>query len=154
MEKDQLRFWSGEPHANPSPSPDSAKDWTILVVTWPSRFLHLLTDCGPSGWFGRTSPECCRQTKDGRSVPLSGAWANSGMGGPTESLTLNTSEYPSVGVVCSLSDILETGDVPQRFFLSAKACRGILRRAAKRGKKLPEPLQLALEAAGGTKTLT
>jgi len=37
--------------------------------------------------------------------------------------------------VCSLSDILETGDLPQRFFLSAKACAGILRRAEKRGKK-------------------
>jgi hypothetical protein len=49
-----------------------------------------------------------------------------------------------------LSDILETGDVPQRYFLSATACKGILRRAAKRGKELPEPLMRALEAA--TKT--
>ena len=43
-----------------------------------------------------------------------------------------------------LSDILETGDVPQRFFLSATACRGILRRAAKRGKSLPSALHEAL----------
>jgi hypothetical protein len=41
---------------------------------------------------------------------------------------------------------LETGDLPQRFFLSAKACAGILRRAEKRGKKLPEQLQAALLA--------
>jgi hypothetical protein len=41
---------------------------------------------------------------------------------------------------------LETGDVPQRFYLSAKACQGILRRAEKRGKKLPATLQAALEA--------
>jgi hypothetical protein len=47
-----------------------------------------------------------------------------------------------------LSDILEaTGSVPQRFFLSPKACAGILRRAAKRGKKLPEALEAALQAA-------
>jgi hypothetical protein len=45
-----------------------------------------------------------------------------------------------------LSDTLETGDVPQRFYLSEKACQGILRRAEKRGKKLPEQLQRALEA--------
>jgi hypothetical protein len=49
-----------------------------------------------------------------------------------------------------LSDTLETGDVPQRFFLSAKACAGILRRAEKRGKQLPELLQRALESAATT----
>ena len=47
--------------------------------------------------------------------------------------------------VCSLSDILETGDVPRRFYLSAKACKGILRRAEKRGKDLPSALRCALE---------
>jgi hypothetical protein len=50
------------------------------------------------------------------------------------------------GGVCSLSDILETGDLPQRFFLSPKACRGILRRAEKRGKALPPALQAALQS--------
>jgi hypothetical protein len=68
------------------------------------------------------------------------------MGSPTGFLTLNTSEFPSDAAVCSLSDILETGDVPQRFFLSATACRGILRRAEKRGKKLPPQLAHALKA--------
>jgi hypothetical protein len=48
--------------------------------------------------------------------------------------------------VCSLSDILETGDVPQRFFLTPKACAGILRRAEKRGKELPPQLRHALDA--------
>jgi hypothetical protein len=52
-------------------------------------------------------------------------------------------------VVCSLSDILETGDVPQRYYLTAKACLGILRRAGKRGKLLPQALRLALEAVAG-----
>lgn len=41
---------------------------------------------------------------------------------------------------------LETGVLPQRFFLSATACQGILRRAKKRGKQLPEPLRQALAA--------
>jgi hypothetical protein len=75
------------------------------------------------------------------------------MGSPTAFLTLSTSEWnhtlaPSLKDegVCSLSDILETGDVPQRYFLSAKACSGILRRAAKRGKGLPQPLLEALKA--------
>ncbi|AOJ53888.1 hypothetical protein AQ475_24090 [Burkholderia thailandensis] len=75
------------------------------------------------------------------------------MGSHTGFLTLSTSEWnhtlaPSLNDdgVSSLSDILETGDVPQRFFLSAKACSGILRRAAKRGKELPPPLARALKA--------
>jgi hypothetical protein len=66
------------------------------------------------------------------------------MGSPTEFVTLNISEWPSDAAVCSLSDTLETGDVPQRFYLSATACQGILRRAEKRGKKLPPLLHQAL----------
>ena len=78
--------------------------------------------------------------------PFSEGWGNSGMGGPTESWTLSTSEWPNDAVVCSLSDTLETGDVPQRFYLSPRACAGILRRAEKRGKNLPPHLQRALKA--------
>jgi len=48
--------------------------------------------------------------------------------------------------VCSLSEILETGPIDPRYFLSAKACAGILRRAEKRGKELPKTLLLALQA--------
>jgi hypothetical protein len=72
------------------------------------------------------------------------------MGSPTEYWTLSTSEWPSAAAVCSLSDVLETGDVPPRFFLSARACEGILRRAEKRGKELPTPLQTALTAVAQT----
>ena len=79
-------------------------------------------------------------------VPSSGRWKTSGMASPTECLTLSTSEWPSDAAVCLLSDTLETGDLPQRFFLSATACQGILRRAEKRGKKLPEQLYQALKS--------
>lgn len=86
-------------------------------------------------------------------MPSSGRWQNSGMGGPTECWTLSTSEWNhtrvpshSDGGVCSLSDILETGGVPGKYYLSAEACAGILRRAAKRGKDLPPILHRALEA--------
>jgi hypothetical protein len=69
------------------------------------------------------------------------------MGSPTECWTLNTSEFPSVVVESSLSRVLETGELPPRFYLSAKACAGILRRAERRGKKLPELLAAALRQA-------
>ena len=71
------------------------------------------------------------------------------MGGPTESWTLSTSGFPSDGDASSLSDILETGTVPPRFYLSAKACQGILRRAERRGKALPERLREALALVAG-----
>jgi hypothetical protein len=57
----------------------------------------------------------------------------------------NISEWPNDAAVCSLSQVLETGLIPPRFFLSERACAGILRRAEKRGKRLPEQLQRALE---------
>lgn len=79
-------FSSAGPPANHSASPDSERAWLIRVATSPLRFLPLLTAIGPSGWSGRTSPACCRPTKEGRLVPSSEGWANSGMGGPTESL--------------------------------------------------------------------
>src|SRR3546814_17790590 len=70
------------------------------------------------------------------------------MGSPTAFSTLSTSEFPNGAVASSLSDILETGDLPQRYFLSANACSGILRRAEKRGKTLPLALSRALRQTG------
>jgi len=77
-----------------------------------------------------------------------------------ECLTLSLSEWTALdGLslrddgVCSLSDILETGDVPQRYYLSAKACAGILRRAEKRGKTLPPQLARALQAVADSEPI-
>ncbi len=72
-------------------------------------------------------------------------WRNSGSGGPTGYVTHSTSEFPSEGVASSLSDVLETRPVPRKYWLSAKAAEGILRRAAKRQKTLPQRLMTALE---------
>ena len=141
-----------EPLASPSPSPDSERDWLIRVATSRLPFLPLLTSIAPSGWSGRTSPAFCHPTKDGTLVPSSEGWGSSGMGGPTESWTLNISDWPSDGSACSLSQILEAGSVPRRFYLSARACRGILRRAEKRGKALPTALRTALEGVAAQAT--
>lgn len=65
----------------------------------------------------------------------------------TEFLMRNTGEYPSVAVESTLSQILED-NVPEKYYLSQKACEGILRRAERRGKKLPDVLKTALEIGG------
>jgi len=142
----QSIFSLEEPHANRSASQDFAKDLMTHEATSCSPILPLLNAISPDGWFGRTSPAYCHPTEDGILEPSSRRWGKSGMGSPTECWTLNTSEWPSDAAVCLLSDTLETGDVPQRFFLSAKACQGILRRAEKRGKKLPPQLHKALHS--------
>ena len=71
-----------------------------------------------------------------------GAWLG-------ECMTRNTGESPNVAVVSRLSQILEETLHP-KYSLSAKACQGILRRAERRGKKLPEILERVLTAQART----
>jgi hypothetical protein len=58
--------------------------------------------------------------------------------------TASISVWPKDGNACSLSQILEANPLT-KYSLSPRACQGILRRAEKRGKELPEMLQKALE---------
>lgn len=60
--------------------------------------------------------------------------------------TLNIGECPSVEKESTLWQILQM-NAPEKYFLSAKACRGILLRAERRGKTLPNMLREALEEA-------
>jgi hypothetical protein len=57
---------------------------------------------------------------------------------------LNTGASPNVAQESTLSQIL-LAQVPEKYYLSPKACLGILRRASERGKELPEVLKRALE---------
>ena len=156
----QMSMFSSEaPRASRSASRDFAAEWLTPEETSRSSILQLLTVIAPSGWFGRTSPVSCHLTGDATLAPSSEGWQNSGIMRHGECLTLSTCEWTAMNVpshkddgVCSLSDILQTGDVPPRYFLSAKACRGILRRAEKRGKELPSQLQAALEAVATNHT--
>ena len=74
-----------------------------------------------------------------------GAWL-------TEFSTLNTGVSPSEECESTLSQILLV-EVPEKYYLSPKACLGILRRASVRGKELPEVLKKALERQAGGLTL-
>jgi len=142
-------FSSVEPPANRIRSRDLELDWLTRAVTWPLNSFRLLAEHAPAGWYGRTSPACCPRTAAGTLEPSLGAWQNAGMGSPTVFLTLSISEWPSDGAASSLSDILEIGDVPLRYYLSARACRGILRRAERRELTLPPALKRALDTTAG-----
>ena len=66
-----------------------------------------------------------------------------------ESLILNTGPAPRSGAAGStLWSILEAQPHP-RYFLTRKACQGIIRRASERGKPLPPQLRQALEIQAG-----
>ena len=120
-------------------------------------------------WFGRTYQEHSvpikektsaaslkRQPRSSKRMPLyldlrkadghtpDASWA---MGGPLLGVyTMHSfGESPKEENVSLLSQILVEEAHP-KYSLSAKACQGILNRASRRGKKLPEILQKALEA--------
>ena len=61
---------------------------------------------------------------------------------------LNTGVSPREEKESSLSQILQA-DPPHRYYLSPKACLGILRRAHERGKELPPKLKRALQIQAG-----
>ena len=85
----------------------------------------------------------CHRLKMGSGPTPTLMWV---MDGPllTELSTLNTGESPNDAVESTLSSILEV-NAPKKYYLSDKACGGILRRAERRGKELPEMLKIALE---------
>ena len=62
--------------------------------------------------------------------------------------TLNTGVSPRDAKESSLSQILQA-DPPLKYYLSPKACLGILRRAFERGKELPKKLERALKIQAG-----
>lgn len=82
-------------------------------------------------------------------MPNSRRWAAAGMVRSRgevrlgEHWTLNIGEYPSEENASILFTVLEM-TVPDKYYLSAKACSGILRRAEQRGRTLPAVLEEAL----------
>ena len=119
-------------------------------------------------WFGKMSPEPCPRTKakisaasskkqrgSSKKMPLyldlrmvsghmqDALWETDGQS--LGEYTMHSfGESPKEENASHLSQILEEEAHP-KYSLSAKACQGILNRASKRGKELPEILKEALE---------
>lgn len=90
--------------------------------------------------------------KPEQSPEMDGLWLG-------DSWTVNISEWPSAESVSLLSSTLEV-NAPEKYYLSARACQGILTRASRRGKRLPDLLQTALlemiewwQRGGGTQPI-
>jgi hypothetical protein len=78
--------------------------------------------------------------KNGRTPDLSWEIIPLSLG---EDLMLKVGEFPKDASVSSLSSILEV-KVPDGYYLSVRACEGILRRSGERGKPLDPLLKQAL----------
>lgn len=142
----QLTLFAGVSPARTSRWLEDVLAWLEDAPGYSGNWPALLAIFARDGSLSKTCPVFCRPVEEWTWEPCSGSWGTSGIGGPTVCLTLNTSVWPSDAVACSLSRILEREPVPQRYFLSPRACAGILRRAAKRGRELPAALREALGA--------
>ena len=120
----------------------------------PSTLRDFVVSYNLDGSFGRTCREFSPATEGATSRTSSARLGNAGILLPTGLWTLNGCEWTGCPAqfhrdagVCGLSDILETvGEHLRKYCLSLKACEGILRRAASRGKELPARLAAALKA--------
>ena len=141
----QSTFWSAEHHVNHTRSSGTEQDLMTLAARSPLLLPDWLDAFVRDGSSGRTSLEFCPAAGDGTSTPSSGRWQSSGIHVVGGSWTLPTSEAPSDAVESSLSDILVTGNVPQRYFLNPEQCAEMMSRANARGKKMPKALRKTLE---------
>ena len=135
--------------AKTSPSQESAQDSRGPAPASSTSSCESQTSLfGPEGMSSlKTCPDSFHLSKDEISPSFSRRWPNSGFWtGPGECWTADTSEcHRDGGASSSLRDVLEDSVAP-KYFLSPRAAAGILRRAEKRGKKLPEHLEAALRA--------
>ena len=131
----QLTMFAPASESPPALSSGKSSPASSAIKATPSdaflvRLLGKTANCSLQGGGGRTLVVCLDPSAQSRG----GSW------------TPNISAWPNDAAVCSLSQVLETGSIPPRFFLSGTACAGILRRADKRGKTLPPALSAALTA--------
>ena len=147
-EVEDIREWQSTSSQRDFPvktsvSPASAPDLQEIEAGYSGSLCEFWNSNAPAGFSLRMFPDFCLPTEAEISPSFCIPWTGSGMAWRGEYLMLDTSNSPNNAVECGLSDILED-PVPSRFYLSPKAARGILRRAEKRGRTLPMPLERAL----------
>lgn len=168
---EELTLFPEDPPAKTFPWLDAVKDWMEQGADCSGTNAASLIRALPLGFCGRTSLELCHPTTEPTLLPCCGASQAHIPGCPMEDgttpelssgrngglsggcLTLNGLEWPNDAAVCSLSAVLEPIVAP-KYFLSPRACQGILNRSVRRGKKLPEHLEEALQVVAQELTPT
>ena len=141
----------------------SAGDSPARTYQWPVNVRAFRESEAASGLSSIAScPSCGQPLRSLRMFPdfyprmaaaisesSSTGWANSGLLSAGQYWTASTSESRSAAAASTLSQVLQE-QVSSKYFLSAKAATGILRRAERRGKELPVSLRVALQALAAT----
>lgn len=109
------------------------------------NLLDSLKKVAPEFLSSRTFQVSVQAMEGGTSKSLFKHWPNSGMAWDGVFLTADTLESPNHASESTLSDVIETGKVPQRYFLSPNAAAGMIRRTDQMGRKLFPPLRRSLE---------
>ena len=130
---------------SPLPEWDREPDFEALSQDSFTNFLDWLQTAAPELSSSRTFQDFSLPMTEEISKSLFKLWPNSGIAWDGVCLTAKTSESPSHAKESSLLDAIETGEVPQKYFLSPNAARGITRRADRMGRVLFPPLRKALE---------
>jgi len=133
------------------PLPENVRDWPERAQDSFGKLSESLKRFCPAGFSLKMFPDYSLPTTAATSESFKARWENSGMAWRGASLTANTSEYPNVVDECSLSDVLEPS-VPEKYYLSPRACQGILKRAERRGRTLPTQLERTLRAVATRET--
>ena len=145
----QTSIWSSEDFpVRTSVWPELARDWmeADLDRDSGSSSIELYQNCGPELRSSKMSLVYLAATEDEILPPSFEGFQNSGICRPGECWTLSFSESHSAAGESFLWQVLETAPAP-KYYLSERACAGILRRAEKRGRELPENLKDALEGS-------
>ena len=88
-------------------------------------------------------------TEDEILLSYSRRWMKSGMVSHGVCLTAKTSESPSNAAASTLLPCMETGEVPEKYYLSPNAATGILRRADRMKRNLGPSFRRSLEILSG-----
>ena len=149
--------------ANPSQWQVSGAELKMIAETLPLSFQDLARNLERNGCFGKMCKDASQMGLGQLSLPQQGDQSLQALdaGLKPDSLNRQTAgtvwhgvywtqdilESPNAGAECSLSDVLESQDLPhlRQYSLSVRAAKGILNRVKAKSNHMPPELMEALE---------
>jgi DNA (cytosine-5)-methyltransferase 1 len=118
--------------------------WAVPVVKWIGNqidnFLKQKTNQEVTCWY-----KSARKTTNNLSADL---YLLDNVISINQKLYLNSSTVPNTPIESTIEDIVQVDNVPEKFYLSPQACRGILRRKQERDLKMNSQLETLMTIIG------
>ena len=123
--------------------------WAVPVVTWIGKqiddFLKSKGSHEITCWYKST-----RKTANNLNADL---YLLDNILSVSQELYLNSSTVTNEPIESTINNIVQTENVPEKFYLSPQACRGILRRKTERDLKMNKQLEKLMTIIGEEKTI-